>query len=223
MARRFGKTRSLGSFAYLLVVLVGCDATQQERVRLYNEDGIHLFSQGNYREAADSFEQALLLQPGDPVLMFNLGQSFDRAGRTPQAESYYLECLKRNPTMADARQAYANLLTRTGRTDNAHRLIEQWSAEEGNQSDALVLQAWKLRQENRFPEAQDKLHAALAQEPRNPRALTELGILYEKMNFPERSLVLYERVLEDNPNLFEVRERIRALKGRGVSRPTLDQ
>src|SRR6185295_20032216 len=129
----------------------------------------------------------------------------------------------RNATLADARQAYANLLARTGRKDNAHRLIENWSAQEGDQSDALVLQAWKLRQEQRYPEAYDKLQAALRQEPHNPRALTELGILYEKLNFPERSLVLYERALEQNPNLFEVRERIAALKGRGISRPLLDQ
>ena len=115
MPRRLAKTRNLGNFAWLLIGLVGCDATQQERVRLYNEDGIHQFSQGNYREAADSFEQALVLQPDDPILSFNLGQAYDRAGKTDQAEAYYLECLKRNATMADARQAYANLLTRTGR------------------------------------------------------------------------------------------------------------
>jgi Flp pilus assembly protein TadD len=217
------KRRSLGKVAYLLIGLVGCDATQQERIRLYNEDGIHQFSQGNYRDAADSFEQALMLKPNDPVLSFNLGQAYDRAGKAQQAETYYLECLKRDATMADARQAYANLLSRTGRTEDAHRLIEQWTTQEGNASDALVLQAWKLRQQQNYSEAYDKLQAALAQEPHNPRALTELGILYEKTNFPERSLVLYERVLAQNPNLFEVRERIAALKSRGIGRPMLDQ
>ena len=208
MPGRIGKTRSLGKLAWLVFGLVGCDATQQERVRFFNEDGIHQFAQGNYREAADSFEQALILNPDDPVLIFNLGQACDRAGKIDQAESYYVECLKRNATMADARQAYANLLARTGRKDNAHRLIENWSNQDGNQADALVLQAWKLRQEQRYPEAYEKLQTSLQQEPHNPRALTELGILYEKMNFPERSLVLYERVLAQNPNLFEVRERV---------------
>ncbi len=223
MPRRIGKTRSLGKLALVLIGLVGCDATQQERVRLYNEDGIHQFSQGNYREAADSFEQAVLLKPDDAVLVFNLGQAYDRAGNTKQAEMHYQECLKRDATMADARQAYANLLSRTGRTENATRLIETWSVQEGNKSDIYVLQAWRLRQENRYPEAYDKLQLALVQEPHNPRALTELGILYEKMNMPDRSLVLYERVLATNPNLFEVRERVAVLKGKGVSRPLMDQ
>ncbi len=223
MPRRFGKTRYLGKLALLLIGLVGCAETQQERVRLYNEDGIHQFSQGNYREAVDSFEQALVLKPDDPVLIFNLGQAFDRLGNTKQAEVYYQECLKRDATLADARQAYANLLSRTGRTENANRLIEQWSVQEGNKSDIYVLQAWKLRQENRLPEAYEKVQLALVQEPHNPRALTELGIIYEKMNMPERSLVLYERVLKTNPNLFEVRERIGVLKERGIGRPLMDQ
>ena len=223
MPRRFGKTRNLGKFALLLIGLVGCDATQQERVRLYNEDGIHQFSQGNYREAADSFEQALLLKPEDPALAFNIAQSYDRAGNAKQAEVYYQECLKRDATMADARQAYANLLSRTGRSENASRLIETWTVQEGNKSDLYVLQAWKLRQENRYPEAYDKLQLALVQDPHNPRALTELGILYEKMNLPDRSLVLYERVLTANPNQFEVRDRLAVLKGKGISRPLMDQ
>ena len=205
-----------------VVSLAGCDATQQEKVRLYNEDGIHQFSQGNYREAADSFEQALLLKPHDAGLLFKLGQASDRAGKTQQAEAYYQECLKRDAKLADARQAYANLLSRTGRGEQAGRLIETWSVQEGNASDIFVLQAWKLRQENRLPEAYDKIQTALAQDPHNPRALTELGILYEKMNFPDRSLVLYERVLTDNPNLFEIRERIAVLKGRGLKPPLLD-
>lgn len=212
-----------GILGILLLLAIGCDATQQERVRAFNEDGIHQFSLGNYREAADSFEQALLMHPNDPVLIFNLGQAYDRAGNVAQAEAQYQESLRRDVKLADARQAYANLLSRTGRSEQAARLIETWSTQEGNKADALTLQAWKLRQEKRYPEAYDKLQLALAQEPHNPRTLTELGILYEKMNYPERSLVLYERVLTTNPNLFEVKERIAVLKEKGVGSPLLDQ
>ena len=50
-------------------------------------------------------------------------------------------------------------------------------------------------------------------------ALTELGVLYEKMNLPERSLVLYERALVEDPNQFEVRERVEKLKARGIDKP----
>lgn len=215
--------RRLATIVIWAAAVAGCDVTQQERMRLYNEDGIHQFSLGNYREAADSFEQALLLKPDDPVLIFNLGQACDRAGQVQKAEGYYQECLRRDAAIADARQAYANLLLRTGRGEQANRLIDEWTAKEGNSSDALALKAWRLRQENRLPEAYDTLQAALGQDPHNPRALTELGILYEKMNFPDRSLILYERVVSRNPNLHEVRDRIAVLKKKGLSAPLLDQ
>ena len=206
-----------------LLGLAGCDATSQERLRLYNEDGVHQFSQGNFRDARDSFEAALVLRPDDPVLLFNLGQSYDRLGDAARAESYYEDCLRRDATMADARHSYANLLYRTGRADAANRLIETWTAGAEPKADALVLQAWKLRQEKAYPTAYEKLQRALELEPHNPRAMTELGVLYEKMNLPDRSLVLYERALAQNPNLFEVRERIATLKSRGVGRPLLSQ
>jgi Flp pilus assembly protein TadD len=204
---------------FLLLALVGCDATLQERLRFYNEDGIHQFSQGNYQQACDSFEQALVLKPDDPVLIFNLGQAYDRLGETARAETYYQESLRRDKTLADARQAYANLLVRTDRAPEAHRLIDNWTREGQGSADALVLEAWKLRQDKNYPSAYEKLQQALALEPHNSRALTELGVLYERMNLPERSLVLYERVLEINPNLFEVRERMEQLKQRGIARP----
>lgn len=221
MIGRMVNTRTLGKL--LVLLLAGCDITQQERVRLYNEDGVHQFSQGNYREAADSFEQALLLSPNDPVLVYNVAQSYDRAGNVAQAEKYYIECLRHDGAYADARQSYANLLARTSRSDHVSKLIEEWSKQEGSQADTLTLQAWKLRQENRYPEAYETLQKSLAKEPHNPRTLTELAILYEKMNYPERSLVLYERVLATSPNNSEVRDRVVSLKAKGLGRPLLDQ
>ena len=210
----------LGGLAcvFALGTLSGCDVTSQDRVRLYNEDGVHQFSQGNFRQACDSFEQAVSLKHDDPVLQFNLGQAYERAGETRKAEACYEDCLRRDKNLAEARHAYANLLMRTGRGEQANQLIANWTSKDDAKTDSLILQAWKLRQDKAYPQAYDKLQAALAIEPHNPRALTELGVLYEKMNLPDRSLVLYERVLEGNPNLYEVRERVEQLKARGVTR-----
>jgi tetratricopeptide (TPR) repeat protein len=203
----------------LFVCLAGCDTTSQDKFRLYNEDGIHNFSRGNYQEARDSFQQALVLRTDDPVVVFNLAQTNERLGDAKSAEEGYQDCLRRDPNLVDARQAYANFLYRNGRADDAKKLIEQWTVGNEHKADALVLTAWILRQQRNYPTAYDKLQAALVLEPHNPRALTELGILYEKMNLSERSLVLYERALAENPNLFEVRERLEKLKTKGVDRP----
>ena len=203
----------------LCFCLLGCDTTSQDKFRLYNEDGIHNFSKGNYTEARDSFEQALVLRQGDPVAVFNLAQTQERLGDAKSAEEGYQDCLRHDPDLVDARHAYANFLYKNGRADDARKLIEQWTAGNAHKADAFVLQAWILRQQRDYPTAYDKLQSALVLEPHNPRALTELGILYEKQNLPERSLVLYERALAENPNLFEVRERLEKLKTKGIDRP----
>jgi tetratricopeptide (TPR) repeat protein len=222
------RLRSLSSFllppsSFLLFFLLGCDTTSQDKFRLYNEDGIHNFSKGNYQEARDSFEQALVLRQGDPVAVFNLAQTHERLGDAKSAEEGYQDCLQRNPNLVDARHAYANFLYKNGRADDAKKLIEQWTVGNEHKADALVLQAWILRQQRAYPTAYDKLQSALILEPHNSRALTELGILYEKENLPDRSLVLYERALAENPNLFEVRERLEKLKTKGVERPLPQQ
>jgi tetratricopeptide (TPR) repeat protein len=203
----------------LFFLLAGCDTTAQDKFRLFNEDGIHNFSRGNYPQARDSFEQALVLRQDDPTVIFNLAQTQERLGDAKSAEEGYRDCLTRDPNLVDARQAYADFLYKKGRPDDAKKLIDVWAVGNEHRADALVLQAWELRQKRAYPTAYDKLQSALVLEPHNPRALTELGILYEKMNLPERSLVLYERALATNPNLFEVRERIEKLKTKGVDRP----
>jgi tetratricopeptide (TPR) repeat protein len=203
----------------LCLLLAGCDTTSQDKFRLFNEDGIHNFSRGNYPQARDSFEQALVLRQGDPVVIFNLAQTEERLGDAKSAEEGYRDCLQRDPNLVDARQAYANFLYKNGRPDDAKKLIDQWTVGNEHRADALVLAAWELRQKRAYPTAYDKLQAALILEPHNARALTELGILYEKMNLSERSLVLYERALAENPNLFEVRERLEKLMTKGVDRP----
>lgn len=201
------------------VLLSGCVAPDHERLRLLNDDGIQQFSRGHYREAAESFSMCLELKPSDPVLLYNLAQCYDRQGDWQRGEQYYRECLTHAPRHVDARQGYVTLLYRTGRAAEANMIIGHWMAETNAPADAFVLDAWRLRQERNYPQAQVRLQEALALEPHNSRALTELGIWYEQMNMPERSIVLYERVLEKDPDQFEVRDRLTSLKGKGLKPP----
>jgi hypothetical protein len=66
------------------------------------------------------------------------------------------------------------------------------------------------------------LHQALDLEPRNVRALVELAVVYEKLNYPGRALVLYERSLEVEPEQPEVRKKVAELKKKGTRLPQPD-
>ena len=206
------------------LLIVGCVTTSSsERAQIYNDDGVYLFAQGEYRPALECFELALTLQPDDAGLLFNAGQCHDRLGQRDVAEKYYLECLQRSAKHVEARQAYVALLYRTGRTDQANRLIDEWLQQQPDAADGYALDAWRLRQLNAIPQAQGRVQQALALDPHHNRALTEMAIIYEQTGMPERAYVLYERILARDPHQYEVAQRLEQLRAKGVKRPLPEQ
>ncbi len=211
------------AFSLALAILVsGCETTEQERLRHFNDDGVVRFRQGDYQGARDSFSEALTLKPEDANILYNIGQCFDRQGEGTKAEKYYRDCLAKSDNHEDSRHALAVLLYRTGRRPEAALMIEDWLARQPTLAGPYAEDGWRLRQENSLPQAQGRLHQALEKDPHNIRALTELGILYEQLNMPERALVLYERALVQNPQQPEIVQRVNQLRLRNVRRPLPD-
>jgi Tfp pilus assembly protein PilF len=211
--------RSLAPILMISVALLaGCSTTTDDRWRMFNDDGVQLYARGNYRDALDSFDYALTLRPQDPVLLYNAAQCYDRLGNVKKAEQYYAYCLERDRKHGDARLALVSLKYRTGRTAEANQQIQQWLTEEPNSAEALVADAWRLRQERAYPSAQARLQQALAIDAQNRPAQTELAIIHELQGMPDRSLVLYERILAREPNQVEIAERLEQLRVKGVKR-----
>ena len=209
---------------WMCLLLAGCTTmSTDERAQVYNDDGVYLFAQGQYAPALETFELALTLQPGDASLIFNTGQCHDRLGNWQTAEKYYLECLQRAAKHVEARQAYVALLYRTGRSDQANQLIDEWLKQQPDLADAYVLDAWRLRQQNAVPQAHGRLQQALALDPHHSRALTELAIIYEQTGMSDRASVLYERILARDPGQREVAQRLEQLRAKGVKRPLPEQ
>lgn len=198
--------------------LTGCTSTGDDRWRMFNEDGVQQFAKGNYRDALESFDYAMTFRPQDPVLIYNVAQCHDRLGDIKKAEQLYAYCVQLDARQGDARLALISIQYRTGRAADANRTIEDWLKETPPSADAFVADAWRLRQERAYPSAQGRLQQALALEPNNRRALTELAILNELQSMPDRSLVLYERILAREPNHIEIAERLEQLRAKGVKR-----
>src|SRR5205823_642063 len=151
------------------------------------EDGVYLFQRGDFRGARETFEVALELSPNDPAVLYNLGQCHDRQNNADRAEHFYQLCLQEDPNHAPCRHALAVLWFRTGKRNDAEHMIEDWLAREAKRADAYVEDAWRLRQDGELTQAQARLQQALELEPRNVRALTELGLLFELLELPERA------------------------------------
>jgi tetratricopeptide (TPR) repeat protein len=202
----------------LTVALAGCATTGDERWRLFNEDGVEQFAKGNYRDALESFDYAMTFHPQDPVLIYNSAQCYDRLGDFKKAEQLYAYCVQLDARHGDARLALINVKYRTGRAAEVNQTIEDWLKQSPPSADAFVADAWRLRQERAYPSAQGRLQQAMAIEPNNRRALTELAILNEIQNMPERSLVLYERILAQDKYQPAIAEKVEKLRAKGVKR-----
>lgn len=204
------------------LVAGGCAPANQERVADFNQDGVYLFQRGDYRAARESFEAALNLRPNDLGLLFNIGQCYDHLGNAAEAERFYLECLQRDPNMEAARHALAALLVRQGRMADAQRMIEAWITADPRLATAYAEYAWLQLQTGDLPRSRDLLMQALALNPRDIRALTELGQVFEAMHRPDRALVCYERALEVNPHQPALAARVNDLIRQGVQPPKPD-
>jgi protein O-GlcNAc transferase len=211
--------RRTATVAVLAWAVTGCVSVDQERVRDYNEDGVHLFEKGDYPHAAECFQAALALKPGDADLAYNLGQAYDRQGNATRAEQVYKDCLGSSPNHAECRHALCVLQVRQGRRAEAAQMVEDWLAREPGRSDPYVEDGWLWHQAGDLPRAQARLQQALERDPHNSRALNELALVYEAMHYPDRAVTLYEKSLEDNPRQPDVAQRVSFLRTQGAGRP----
>ncbi|HYT88889.1 MAG TPA: tetratricopeptide repeat protein [Gemmataceae bacterium] len=221
--RKIGKGRLvLFPFAFFLLPCLGCPPRIDERARAYTEDGLDLFQRGDYFNARESFEEALVKQPGDANLLYNIGQCYDRQGKTDRAEEYYRRCLGQSGNHANCRHAFAVLLRQTSRQHDADQMVQDWLAAEPELPDAYVEDGWRRRQAGDVDGALKRYQQALHLNPHHVRALIELGMLYESWQLSERALVLYEKALAEDPKQPGLVEQIHALHLKGVRRPRPD-
>ena len=111
------------------------------------------------------------------------------------------------------------LLVHSGRGNDAVRSVEAWLAHSPNLAAAHAEDAWLWHKSGDLPRAQSRLQEALLLDPRDWRALSELAVVYEAQQRPDRALALYEQSLEENPNQPDVARRLSELRQKGIQRP----
>jgi tetratricopeptide (TPR) repeat protein len=217
----------LAGVAGLALMVAACAAPGRvrddgERVRNYNEDGVRLYQRGDYAHARECFQAALVLRPGDAGMLYNLGRCHDMLGQTPKAEQTYARCLQSAPNHPECRHSLAVLLVRQSRADEAAQMVEDWLQREPRLAAAYAEQAYLYREAGDLVSAQRRLQQALALDPNDASALTELAQVYEAQHRPDRALALYERALDANPRRPDLAQRVSLLKSQGTGRPLPD-
>ncbi len=170
-----------------------------------NSEGVRLYQNGNYLQAAEQFQRAIANNPSSADGYYNLASSLHKNGKLynrqediAQAEQLYNQCLDYDPNHTECYRGLAVLLTETGRQDAAFRLLEGWSGRSPQLSDPRIELARILEETNNLPQASSRLVEALAIDPHNSRALTALGRLREASGDPQQALANYQRSLAIN-------------------------
>ena len=93
--------------------------TSEDRTVALVTEGNQLLSQGKYTEAAQRFEQALAISPGEEDLHYNLAIALAKLGKTEEAKKQYEEALQIYPDYGDAHNNLGNLLMNADKLEEA--------------------------------------------------------------------------------------------------------
>ncbi|MFQ3650121.1 MAG: tetratricopeptide repeat protein [Gemmataceae bacterium] len=209
----------------IVLSLCGCLSPhcelEQRRLQL-QADGIKAYRRGGYREARQHFEAALQLRPNDADLLYNLGRTAEQLNQLQEAEELYRQAIVEHPDHAAARHARTQLLTRTGRREQAELEVQAWLVDRPQSAAAYAEDGWLRLQDGDIDKARGRFQQALDRDPKNIRALNELGRIYERLDYPGRAADLYRRSLAHQPDQPEIRERLNALEKAGPLRAQPD-
>ncbi|MFO0878032.1 MAG: tetratricopeptide repeat protein [Gemmataceae bacterium] len=205
-----------------VLLVAGCAQTTQERAQELGMDGNHLYRQGAYAEARDQYQAALAMQPQSVDLLFRLASCQDKLGKKQEAEEAYRRVLQQDPNHLAARHALVLRQIESGQREQAVRSVEDWLRASPGNAGPYIEDGWLRAQQGDLDSARGRFQQALQIDACNPRALEELGRIYERLDRPDRAIVLYERSLASDPEQPSLRTHLEQLRGRGITRPRPD-
>lgn len=213
----------LALWAVAALAAGGCNQMNSQAL---NSEGVRLFQQGQYQQAADQFQRAIAADPRSGTSYYNLAAALHKSGKLTgrqedlaQAERYYNQCLEYDPNHTECYRGLAVLLSETGRQDAAYRLLEGWAARSPQLADPRIELARLLEESNNPDQASSRLVEALTIDPHNSRALTALGRLREASGDQAQALANYQRSLSINRFQPEIERRVAALQAVGAGQP----
>lgn len=210
-----------------LLLATGCGSFTAQS---HNAAGVRLFDQAQYEQALEEFQEASYTDPANPDGYYNVARTFHRLGRLEnrkrdldQAESFYRQCLGKDPDHCDCYRGLAVLLCEQGRTDEAFELIKDWADSAPSEANARIELARLCQEYGNPTAAKEHLLEALEADPKNARALAALGKIREDMGERADALRNYQRSLANDRFQPQVAARIAALQstmGSGLSMRT---
>jgi len=197
-----------------VTLTLGCQLVANSQ----NSEGVRMFDQAYYQGALQRFQQSVQSDPSSPDGYYNLARTYHQLGKLhnqasdfQQAESYYHQCLDRDPNNQDCYRGLAVLLIEQNRSGDAFKLMEGWAARNPALAAPKIELARLYEETGNKEAAKHQLVDALGVDPNNARALAALGKLREDAGETAQALANYQRALQIDPRQPQLASRVGAL------------
>lgn len=174
----------------------------------YHADSLHMLGVlacqlGQFKQAADLINRAIMLDPGAAIYHSDLGLALQEQGRLDEAINCYEQALAIKPDVPEVLNNLGTALYHQGRVDEAVACYEQALAVRPDHPDTLNNFGNLLRGEGRLDEAIARYEQVLAIRPDYPDVLNNLGNVLNDQGRVEEANARYEQALAIRPDYSE--------------------
>lgn len=164
--------------------------------------------------AAEALEQAIALEPTNPILYFHLGSTHAFSEQYDEAIEAYRHALTLKPNYLTAAVQLAKVYEETGNIDQAITSYEYVLSVDQQHVDALYELGRLLFNRNQGEDvthAKQLWNAVITLAPNHANALYSLGLLHESLGEYDIALSYYQKLRSIYPEHKEIQAKIQAL------------
>jgi len=158
-----------------------------------------LFEKGDSAGAADAYQIATGLNPGDWKTFYNLGVTLARLGRHADALFAQHRALALNPSSPEALTQAGLLLHKTGDNARALEMLDKAVAAAPDRFEAHYYRGVVLAAEDRIAEAATAQASAVSASPSRFEGHLALGKVLTRLGREDEALAAFCRAVERNP------------------------
>ena len=171
-------------------------ATGGQIAMLLASEGLALQQLKRHDDALAILKEAVSLSPDDTNVQFQLGATFDRAGRQPEAEKVFRDIIAKDPLDAGALNYLGYMLAERGTSlDEAVTFIQRALTVEPDNPSFLDSLGWSYVQQGKLDLADPPLSTAADKLPKNSVIQEHLGDLRLKQNRRADAIAAWQKAL----------------------------
>ncbi len=153
-----------------------------------------------YRAATRELSTAIVENPALPEAHYHLARLLYEGGQEDEAGLALLEAVRIRPGYSDAHELLAEIYEKRGRIDLRDKHLElMMKARQASSATTVeehIRRGIGARLTKNYELAREELEKALRMEPRNAKALYELGMVYQELDDQDKALLTFQMVLK---------------------------